>query len=179
MYYFVAVFLSVLIVFIFGESLFVRFFESFSAPENQNIELFQSATSGRSVQWLDLYEKFFTNANIFQYFLGYGIGHYAWATPTATEVEVHNMYLQFVYDFGLLFGLISCYFIYFSYSKINYKYADDYFKKISKALAIVIALSAAVEGLVFSTQTGWVVATVLALILSVENRRDLNSAGNK
>jgi hypothetical protein len=179
MYYFVAVFLSVLIVFIFGESLFVRFFESFSAPANQNIELFQSATSGRSVQWLDLYEKFFSNASIFQYFFGYGIGHYAWATPTATEVEVHNMYLQFVYDFGLLFGLISCYFIYFIYSKINYKYADDYFKKISKALAIVIALSAAVEGLVFSTQTGWVVATVLALILSVENRRDLNSAGNK
>lgn len=164
---FIIVGVSAFVVYNFGNEIVSRFFGSFVSSANPDIAMMQSVTSGRTVQWLDLFVKLGTDESVFQYFFGYGFGHYAWRpVPDRAEIEVHNMYLQFLYDFGIPLGLACWYFMYAIYARCSFKMAVRPLQKISKALAVVIVLSAVVQGIVLSTQTAWLVATIIALILS-------------
>lgn len=167
--YFSGVLVVVGLLIVQGDALLARFLTSFGGSNNSEVEIFQSVTSGRSVQWLDIALKFMAEESVFQYLLGYGIGHYAWSAADEVEIEVHNMYLQMIYDFGILFGFLGCYILIKIFLKIKFMNVVNSELRIAKALSIIILLTAVVQGIVFSTQTGWIVASMVALIASISN----------
>jgi hypothetical protein len=81
-----------------------RLWGSFTNFTRTDISYLQFVTSGRTVQWFDFYVKFFQQTNQFQYFVGYGLGHYGWENATGTETSLHNTLFQFIYDFGIVLG---------------------------------------------------------------------------
>jgi len=151
---------------LYGDVIYERFILSFITISNVEIELVQSLSSGRSVQWMDAYTKIVDPSSYFQYFVGYGIGHYAWDNAAATEIEVHNMFLQFIYDFGIPLGLLAGYGL-ISLCAVGPQGhgLDDNYSKLMRAVGVIIVLTSLVEGIVFSTQTGWIVAAFLAMII--------------
>jgi len=147
-----------------GDSFFRRFFSSFYEKNDFGAGVFQSATSGRSVQWLDGVFKLLDPNSIFQYFSGYGLGHYAWESLATIEIELHNTYFQFVYDFGFLFGIIASVGFLFMPLYLKRKSFDS-FDRVSVGISVVIVLSGVVQGLFLSTQTGWIISMFIAFIV--------------
>ena len=138
-----------------------RFWSSFFSFDRTDISYLQFLTSGRTVQWFDFYTKFFAQENIFQYFTGYGLGHYGWKNSYSIETSIHNTLFQLIYDFGILLGP----FLFFA---IGYKLIFKKPIKIIKinhflsALGMLIFLTLLVQDLLFVTQTIPIVAILLA-----------------
>lgn len=158
----IIVFLAVGIA--FGGPVYERFFGSFLGSANPDLDLLQSATSGRTVQWLDALIKLTDEQHAFQYFTGYGVGHYAWNNMEATETEIHNMYLQFFYDFGIFGGLGFC-LIYLSLLRYVAWNSREPFDRLAKGLVIIVLMTSIFQGIVLVTQTGWWIAALLAFVI--------------
>jgi len=136
---------------IFKDIIIERFWGAFFGFDRTDISYMQFATSGRTVQWLDFYVKFFLQDNTFQYYTGYGLGHYGWQNKYAIETSVHNTLLQFIYDFGLPLGLSI--FLCLSWKLIFFKKTVNYkLNAFFSGLGMITFLTLLVQDLFFITQ---------------------------
>ena len=131
-----------------------------SAMVNSNSTIV-NYTSGRSAQWADILHKILS-VNIPHYFIGYGVGHYAWQATFDVESEAQNTYLQWIYEYGFLAGLFLIFYVGRLALKIQWFCLNPAYR-LAKSFAIVMALTFFVEG-VYSTQTVWLLALLSAYI---------------
>ena len=138
-----------------------RFWASLFRFDRTDISYLQFATSGRTVQWFDFYIKFFNQENTFQYFTGYGLGHYGWKNSIGTETSMHNTFFQFIYDFGIPLGAFL--FLGIGYKLLFIKTTRP--TKINHFLSgcgMLIFLNLLVQDLMFVTQTIPIVAILFS-----------------
>ena len=124
----------------------------------------QAVTSGRTVQWFDLIQKLFVSGSAEGAFFGYGVGHYSWQSLHGFEVEVHNMPLQALYDFGVVLSVFLLIFLLYNFFRLMKLPSEDREIATIQSIALVLLLTSCVQGLVLSTQSGWVIAAFTAFI---------------
>jgi hypothetical protein len=134
-------------------------------------------SSGRSVMWLSTINKIFTNDSIYQLFIGFGPGHYAFKVPHGFETEPHSQYLLFLYEYGLIiFSIVSVYLVR-SYTRLKWKWGKCSSNILTlKTVYLYVLLTFLVEGLVYQTQLILIMSVLFALITnykSILNNREV------
>lgn len=155
-----------------GDLLVDRFLLSFVESQYEGVDLLQSVTSGRTIQWIDTITKIVDPTHIFQWFFGYGIGHYAWGNAEAVETEMHNQYLLFFYEYGLVIGAILSFLLLRSPFALSWRSAAP-LDRLARAVLVIYVITNLVEGLIYTTQAGWILGLFGAFVFRIYQQQQI------
>jgi hypothetical protein len=168
-----ALFFALVLIPIFltkGDLIIDRFFSSFIEIQYEGVSLLQSISSGRTIQWLDTIAKLSSSEHKFQWFFGYGMGHYAWETPIAIETEMHNQYLLFLYEYGFIIGSILSIYTIRTMFVFSWRSTEP-LDRLARTMVVVFVISCFVQGFIYTTQIGWVLGIFGATLLYIYKRQ--------
>lgn len=147
-----------------GQTIYDRFVVSFIESQYEGAGYLQSVSSGRTVMWLVTLSKFTDVDHYFQWFLGYGVGHYAYTAQAGIETDMGNQYLLFIYEYGAIVGLALSAYMFKAYASLPWNSQVKWAKTI-KAVFVIFLGSNFVETLIYTTQTGCLLGIGAAMVL--------------
>ena len=157
-----------------------RFLLSFMESQYEGVDLMQSITSGRTVQWMDAITKLLDSNHYFQWFWGYGIGHYAWGNiiedVLRVETEMHNQYLLFFYEYGLIIGAVLSFLLLRSPFLLSWRSVVPS-ERLARSILTIYVISSFVEGFIYTTQVGWILGLFGAIIFRTYQQQQLSKIG--
>ncbi len=116
---------------------------------------------GRTIIWNDVFSKL---TNIKTLLIGAGSGTYKYQIGNDFLLSTHNQYLDFIYSFGVFFGL---YFI-LQYFYVLYKVGK--LRKTHEAIFVlnmIYALSFVFDSRLWTIQTFWIFSILLGISLNI------------
>jgi uncharacterized membrane protein len=150
-----------------GDVLQERYVVSLLESQTEGVSYVQSASSGRDVIWLDTLSKMTNLNHIYQWFFGYGIGHFGSMNVHGLyETDMGSQYIHFFYEYGLFVGLALCALMFKAYSLVQWRSSHPWAKPV-KVMFVIFLASSFVEGFVYTTQVGWLIGVGAAIVLQV------------
>lgn len=148
-----------------GDALYSRFVESFLETQHGGDDYLQSVSSGRTVFWLDTLSRFTNVEHIYQWFFGYGIGHFAILNDHGFwETEMASQYIYFVYEYGLIVGLGLAVLMFRAYTLIRWR-SNYPWARVVKTMFVIYLVLNFVEEFIYTTQVGWLIGVGAAIVL--------------
>ena len=137
-----------------------RFYESLVAGD------MVTKTSGRNFMWEYAWNNIFYENSTLGLFFGRGIGSFYYENFT----DPHSTPLLLLWEFGVV-GLIFFMIVFIkNYLKLSWKSCDSE-QIILKTMLIIILINLSVESLHFSSQSGWLLAVLLAAVTYKNNNK--------
>lgn len=155
------------------ETLYDRYIVSFLETQYGGTDYLVSVSSGRTAFWLDAVSKITTAETYYQWFFGYGVGHYIYQTPRGPETDIGNLYFLFVYEYGVIVGVGLAVWMFKGYSALRWN-CNLPWAQTMKAMFAIFLVSSFVENFLYTTQAGWLIGIGAAIVLDIL-RRDRRS----
>lgn len=149
-----------------GEALQSRFIDSFIETQLGD-DYLQSVSSGRSVFWVDTLSRFTNPEHVYQWFVGYGVGHFAYPNVHGLlETEMASQYIYWIYEYGLIIGLGLPVLMFKVYSLVGWDDNHPWARAVKMMFVIYLA-SSFVEEFIYTTQVGWLIGVGAAIFLHI------------
>lgn len=147
-------------------ALYERYISTSLEAQSAEVGYLQSVSSGRTEFWLDAVLKLAAVETYYQWFLGYGVGHYVYPALRGPETDIGNQYLQFIYEYGLLGGAALTLWMFKGYSALRWD-SDLRWAQTMKAMFAVFLVSSFFAGTIYATQAGWLVGIGAAIVVDM------------